>query len=272
MAIPYQTLYEPRWLAEKPRQLETVSRNQRLFARDDELGQGLWLRLLAHLQPGQESGGKVRKGEKATLVVFWKQYKKTDKESGEEHTIPCLKHFNVFNAEQVEGITLPDAIDGKEELLEFDPIAAAEEVVEGYKGHPEIEQGGDAACYLPLVDQVRIAKPEHFISTEAYYSTLFHELTHSTGHKKRLGREIGEKIAVFGSTDYSKEELVAEMGSAFLAAHAGISPPTIEQSASYIDGWSKKIRGDKKLVVQAAGLAQRASDHILGVSFEEATP
>ncbi len=93
-------------------------------------------------------------------------------------------------------------------------------------------------------------------------------LAHSTGHASRLNRDIGTKISPFGSPDYSKEELVAEMGSAFLCAASGISPPTIDQSAAYIDGWRKKLKDDKRLVIQAAGQGQRAVDYIRGVTFE----
>ena len=125
--------------------------------------------------------------------------------------------------------------------------------------------------YLPKVDMVRIAAPDRFQTRESYYATLFHELAHSTGHKSRLNRGLGEQLAPFGSADYSKEELVAEMGSAFLCAAAGISPPTIEQSAAYIDGWRKKLRDDKKLIVQAAGQGQKASDYVLGDQAQPAT-
>lgn len=128
-----------------------------------------------------------------------------------------------------------------------------------------------AAMYLPSTDTIRIAAPERFETRESYYATLFHELSHSTGHKSRLNRDLGEEVSPFGSPDYSKEELVAEMGSAFLCAASGISPPTIEQSAAYIDGWRKKLKDERRLVVQAAGQGQRAADHILGVSFAEPT-
>jgi hypothetical protein len=127
------------------------------------------------------------------------------------------------------------------------------------------------ACYKPATDAVGMPDRERFESTESYYATLFHELVHSTGHRKRLDRGLDPRPPPFGSADYSKEELVAEMGASFLAAHAGISPATIEQSAAYIDGWRRKLRDDKKLVVQAAGAGQRAADHILGVAWDEAT-
>lgn len=214
-------------------------------------------------------GGQVRKGEKASLVIFWKRYATTDKESGEKKVVPVIRHYNVFNAEQCEGIEAPDAVTPDPDAAPFVPIEEAERIVAGYSDGPAIEHGGSQAFYRPGEDLVRIAEPDRFIDRESYYATLFHELAHSTGHSKRLNRGLDQKLAVFGAAEYSKEELTAEMGAAFLAAAAGISPPTIEQSAAYIDGWRKKLKGDKKLIVQAAGAGQRAADHVLGVSWEE---
>lgn len=215
-------------------------------------------------------GGQVRKGEKSSLCVFWKQYNTKDKKTGDEVTIPVLRHYRVFNADQVDGIEPPDAASSEDTPSPFAPIEQAEKIVAGFANPPEIEHRGAQACYIHAVDRVEIAAPERFDSPESYYATLFHELSHATGAEKRLNRDIGSGPSPFGSPDYSKEELVAEMGAAFLAATAGISPPTIEQSAAYIDGWRKQLRGDKQLVVKAAGLGQRAADHILGVTFDNA--
>ena len=129
---------------------------------------------------------------------------------------------------------------------------------------------GSQASYAPAIDRVRLPVPERFESREDYYSTAYHELTHSTGIKGRCDRGLTENPPPFGTPDYSREELVAEMGAAFLCATAGIGPQTIAASASYIDGWRKKLRGDSRLVVQAAGQAQRAADFILGTSWQEA--
>jgi len=141
----------------------------------------------------------------------------------------------------------------------------------GFRGRgPEVLHRGHQACYIPVFDEVRIPEPENFESGEAYYGTLFHELAHSTGHSSRLDRGLDSKLAPFGSADYSREELVAEMGAAFLCAHAGISPATVENSAAYINGWLRKLKGDKRLVIHAAAQAQRASDLILGAEHQEA--
>jgi antirestriction protein ArdC len=148
----------------------------------------------------------------------------------------------------------------------FEPIRVADAIVECYERGPRIEHAGGRAYYKPSEDLVRIPEPDRFVDRESYYATLFHELAHSTGHASRLDRGLGTSIAPFGSPDYSMEELVAEMGAAFLAAAAGISPPTIEQSAAYIESWGKQLKADKKLVVQAAGAGQKAADWILGIN------
>ncbi|NOY41041.1 MAG: DUF1738 domain-containing protein [Planctomycetes bacterium] len=216
----------------------------------------------------QQLEGQVKKGEKSSLVVFWKRLAVEDKKTNEKKIVPMIRHYRVFNADQCDGITPPDKLPPDENVLPFEPIAEAEKIVSGYHNPPEIEHGGSQAYYLPKEDKIKIAEAKDFYSPECYYATLFHELSHSAGHTKRLNRGIDEKLSAFGSADYSREELVAELSGAFLSASAGISPPTIEQSAAYINGWCKKLKDDKKLIVVAAGAAQRAADHILGVTFE----
>lgn len=213
-------------------------------------------------------GGQVRKGERGTLVTFWTEYAKTNPQTNEETKRPVLRHYTAFNVEQIEGVEPPGS--SGSDASEFRPIERAERIVDGYAGSPSIEHRGARACYLLGEDIVRMPPGEAFLSAEFYYATLFHELTHSTGHSKRLGRGLDDAPSPFGSPDYSKEELVAEMGAAYLAATAGVSPPTIEQSASYIAGWLRSFRDDKKLIVHAAAQAQKAADHILGVSFDGA--
>jgi len=192
-----------------------------------------------------------------------------DKNTGEEVKLPCLKHYNVFNLEQCEGIEIPDAPIEEVEVEPFEPIAKAEQIVSGYPDPPVILHSGNRAVYQPLVDTVLIAPPEQFESAESYFATINHELIHSTGNEKRLKRGLDTEPAPFGSPDYSKEELIAEMGAAFLNAAAGITEPTIEQTASYIEHWKKALRGDKRLVVSAAGAAQKAADWILGTQWPE---
>lgn len=218
----------------------------------------------------RDRGGQVRKGERGTLVTFWKEYTKEDPITREETTLPVLKHYTVFNAEQIDGIESSDTQAAEIDVEPFIPIEQAQAILDGYAGCPPIEHRGNRAAYLPLEDKIVIAPPTGFVSPEEYYGTLYHEGVHASGHSSRLDRGIDTDLAPFGSPDYSKEELVAEMGSAYLCAFGGISPPTIEQSAAYLAGWLSKLKQDKKLLVQAAGQAQKAADHILGVTFGEA--
>lgn len=210
----------------------------------------------------KEKGGGVRKGEKASLVVFWKLYETTDKRTGEATTVPVLKHYNVFNAEQCDGVPVPDAPDY--EPLAFKPIEGAEKLVEGYADGPDLRHGGSQAFYRRSDDSVQMPEPSRFASSEEYYSTLLHELAHSTGHPGRLDRGFEKTPAPFGSPDYGKEELIAETAAAFLCAHAGISPAVIENQAAYLQGWLKQLKSDKRLIVTAAGAGQKAADWIRG--------
>jgi antirestriction protein ArdC len=215
-------------------------------------------------------GGHVKKGEKSSPVVFWKLLEKgkegeADEPRGEDDTrrmIPLLRHYNVFNLEQCEGID-PPADEAEGEPLDFTPIEACERIVADMPDPPKLEVRGLKAYYRPSEDLVMMPTPERFESAEEYYGTLFHELTHSTGHARRLNRGSVADAAPFGSQTYGNEELVAEMGASFLCGHAGIENVTLENSAAYIQGWLKTIRSDPKLVVVAAAQAQKAADWIL---------
>ncbi|WP_372716150.1 ArdC family protein [Novipirellula sp.] len=217
------------------------------------------------------NGGQVRKGEKGSLVTFWTMYETKDKDNGNDITVPVLKHYTAFNVEQIDGIEAPDAPKDDPNAIPFQPLAEAERIVNGYRVKPTIEHdGGRRAFYRPRTDSVHMPAPEQFDERKSYYSTLFHELSHSTGHSSRLDRGLDTELAPFGSPDYSREELVAEMGAAFLCAASGISPPTIEQSASYLQSWINVLKGDAHLVIGAAGAAQKAADLILGETFNDA--
>lgn len=219
-------------------------------------------------------GGHVKRGEKSTEVVFWsfvvKEVKGEDGETAEKR-IPFVKSYRVFNAEQCEGLkrTVPPGVEEPgsaedEDAKEFNPIEACEEIAAGYKGAPEINFGSKSAFYRPLTDSIHLPSKEAFGSEEEFYSTMFHEMAHSTGSKGRLSRDgITGRIS-FGSAVYSEEELVAEFAAAFLCGVAGIVPSTVENSAAYIRGWLKKIKSDKKLAIMAAAKAQKAADWILG--------
>ncbi len=147
---------------------------------------------------------------------------------------------------------------------QWERIEAADAIVEGMPKAPRIEHGRRCAFYRPADDLVGMPDPDRFENGECYYSTKFHELIHSTGHASRLERKGATVATRFGSPTYSREELVAEMGAAFLSGRAGIEHATIEASAAYLDHWIRKLTGDPKLAVQAAGAAQKAADFILG--------
>jgi antirestriction protein ArdC len=141
------------------------------------------------------------------------------------------------------------------------PIADCESIVDAMPNRPAFEQS-DAAWYRPSTDAVGMPARGLFHSSEEYYSTLFHELTHSTGHPSRIGREGIEKLNTFGSESYSREELIAEMGAAMLCGVTGIAPSTLENSAAYLQSWITRLKSDSKLIVQAASAAQKAADYI----------
>jgi antirestriction protein ArdC len=136
---------------------------------------------------------------------------------------------------------------------------------------PNIRHGFESASYLPRLDEVRMPAREQFDSPESYYTTAFHELTHSTGHASRLNRKGIADEVTFASDTYSREELIAEMGAAFLSGHCGIETKTIDNSASYLAGWLRVLRQDSRLVVTAAAQAQKSSDYIIGKTWGDET-
>ena len=205
-------------------------------------------------------GGHVRRGEHGTKVVFWKfdKYESEDADGQTvEKTSAILRYYTVFNLEQCEGIGVPET--GRV----VNPIEECERIVRGMPNPPAFAQDY-RAWYRPSTDTVGMPARGTFDSAESYYSTLFHELTHSTGHAKRVGRESIEKLNTFGSESYSKEELVAEMGAAMLAGVAGIERRTIANSAAYLKSWIDVLKGDSRMAVFAASAAQKAADYILG--------
>ena len=217
-------------------------------------------------------GGYIRAGEQAMPVTFAKPMTRdTDKKDAEGKTITktffFLRYYNVFNVEQTEGIEWEPMFTGEVEA--FDPITEAEAIVRGMPNPPEMNYGGggDQAYYVPATDAIYLPPVEAFgKNADEYYSVAFHELGHSTGHSSRLDRHDMETgIAPFGSETYSREELVAEFTSAFLCNESGIQNQDVfKNSAAYIQNWSRKLKKDKKLVVQAASLGQKSADYILG--------
>lgn len=215
----------------------------------------------------QEAGGKVKKGEKASMVVFWKWIEQEDEETGEKKEIPFLRYYNVFHIDQCEGVTARHTTetafpDGAETL------EAAQEIIYDYLSREGVKLShseGDRAFYRPSTDEVVLPIRKQFVSTAEYYSTVFHELTHSTGHAKRLNRL--NHAAFFGTEDYSKEELVAEIGAAALVNHVGLETShSLRNNAAYIQNWLQVLKDDKRFIVSAAGKAEKAVNLILGTA------
>ena len=222
----------------------------------------------------QELGGAVRKGEKGTQIVFYKQLKGKAKEGEEQpeessderggRSPFVLTYYTVFNVEQCDGLKLPELLPAAEPNdLEIDETSEA--LVKGWEDKPQLELTSATqhrAYYRPATDSVHMPARFRFADTSLYYATLFHELVHSTGHEGRLNRIFG---ASFGDDLYSKEELVAETGAAFLCAIAGIATEnTTSNTTAYIHNWIQRLEGDNRLIVHAAAAAQKAVDMITG--------
>lgn len=215
----------------------------------------------------KKAGGSVRKGEKGTKVILWKPMEKKDAAGNVIDRFLLLRGYTVFNVEQcdwADGIPA-DGTDG--ELRAHEENEQAELIIADYVGRSGVKltRGGDRAFYMPLSDSVQVPEPEAFTSGEAFYSTTFHELVHSTGHETRLNRL---DKAGFGSEPYAQEELVAELGASMVSAAAGLDE-RVEASASYIASWLRVLRDDKRFIVQAAAKAQKAADLILDITHEK---
>ena len=214
----------------------------------------------------QEAGGKIRKGEKSSMVVFWKHVPVTDidKDGNEvQKMVPMLRYYNVFHIDQCEGI---EAKYKPEEVGAFDPIAEAEAVAAEYSSRENLKirhSVSNEAFYSPVMDYISLPEQTQFPDRNEYYSTLYHEMVHSTGHKSRLDRLTS--TVHFGGEDYSKEELVAEIGAATLLNYLGIeTKKTFKNSAAYIQSWLNALKNDKKMIVSASSKAEKAVAYILG--------
>ena len=216
----------------------------------------------------KQANGWIRKGEKATPIVFWSLAEKKDKETGEIQKYCFAKTYSVFNICQCENIEIPELKEVN--FTEHEQVERCEALINGFNGRPSIEEKEDRAYYSPARDHINMPLNGSFNSKEEWYSTLFHECIHSTGHQDRLNRKSIAGVNFFGSHDYSKEELIAELGASFLCAETGISNAATEQnSVAYLSNWLKALKGDSRLILDAAAAAQKAVDHILGKSFNE---
>lgn len=227
----------------------------------------------------KKEGGSVKKGAKAKMVVFWKIYPR-EKKNADGQTVtdsegkpimeglPVLRYFNVFHIEDCEGIAPKYTA---ENTKHADPIQYAEETFADYVSRSGVRFENvrqDQAYYSPSLDLIRLPLMDQFPSTAEYYSTLFHEATHSTGHPKRLDRLPQDAIAAhFGSEEYSKEELVAEIGAASILNVLGMeTASTFKNSAAYIQSWLRALKNDKRMIVSAAARAEKAVKLILNTA------
>jgi len=214
----------------------------------------------------------VKKGSRADMVIFFRRYEveardkdgnlELDDETGEpkKELRFALRYYNVFNLDQTT-IPLPDYGNGKRSK-------ECEDILQNLKNLPAIKEGGSVATYNPVLDALSIPSRKEFKDREKYYSSIFHELVHATGHETRLNRKDFQGNG-FSSEKYSKEELVAEIGASLLCALCGIENKTINNSAAYVQGWLKRLNNDKTLIISASAQAQKAVDYILGIKGGE---
>ena len=238
----------------------------------------LWVSALAADYPShlwgtyrqwQERGAQVRRGEKSSLVVFYKQleFEQRNEETGETEATERLmaRASHVFNAGQVDGFAIDNPETPLPDQPAFDPIARAERFAKATGAI--IEEGGDRACYIPSLDIIHMPERKRFIGNEttspaeAFYSTLSHELTHWSGSKSRLDRDLTGR---FGSESYAVEELIAELGAAFLCSDLSITPEPRADHACYIANWLRVLKDDKRAVFTAASKASEAANWLIG--------
>jgi antirestriction protein ArdC len=218
----------------------------------------------------QNNGAQVRKGEKASLVVFYKEFdvEETTDDGETEHGKRLMARASwVFNADQVDGYAAPPLPTPK------DPVQVLDEAERFIAGTGAIvHHGGSRAFYRPSDDIIQMPERERFLgsatssATESYYATLLHELTHWTGHDRRCDRQFGKR---FGDDAYALEELVAELGAAFLCADLGVTLTPRPDHAAYIDNWLKVLKADKKAIFTAASQAAKATDYLGGLQSDD---
>ena len=220
----------------------------------------------ASFKQWNELGGKIKKGAISEIVVFWKiQPFEEEQEDGTKviKQIPILRYYNVFHISQVDGVEPKE----RTKFTELEPIEEAERIKEEYKEREHIniiETVTNKAFYSPTGDYIQIPCKEQYSAIEEFYSTLFHGMIHSTGHKTRLDRLETGSNAHFGSESYSKEELCAELGSASILNILGIeTPKTFNNSTAYIQSWLRVLRNDNRFIISASSRAEKAVKYIL---------
>ena len=223
----------------------------------------------------KELGGYIKKDEKGFPICFYKpeRFEEVKDENGEkwlQEKHAFLRCYTVFNVDQTENVSLPEDV-LKETEKNWEPLERADEIVLNYKDRPQIKESKNGgAFYVPSSDKIYLPPLKDFESVESFYSTAFHELTHSTGHESRLNRKTLTALAGFGSNDYSLEELVAEIGCTMLLSECNLYNRIEQrQSAGYVKSWISRFKEKPALLWQSAAKAQKAVDWILGVKFEK---
>ncbi|WP_442577878.1 ArdC family protein [Mesorhizobium sp. ASY16-5R] len=207
-------------------------------------------------------GMSVRKGSRSTTVMFTKHMVRKD-DGGEDKAQTVVKSYPVFHVSQLDNV--PEKfLQPQETVPQGLPEGSSPKVLLARNCGVTVQHGGNRACYIPSQDEVQMPTPKAFVDDDAYWQTLFHEFTHATAHEKRCGRKLGRR---FGDDQYAFEELVAELGSAFIGARVGISAGF--RSASYIDSWLKVLKGDSRAIFTAASYAGQASDYLWKQAFAE---
>lgn len=220
---------------------------------------GEWLTLNQTLK----AGGRVIYSEfkKSTAVVFWQFVKKEKVTNGKKvtETFPLCRSFSVYNRAQCEGLPPSKVVPATTHT----PIEAAQRILDGMPNRPTFSVvESERAYYVPAMDSVTMPLLSQFVNAESFYATAFHELAHSTGHESRLKRDLSQQREL-----YSKEELIAEMAASFLCAEANILDAVQDNATAYVMHWAAVLGKEPRMILEAAGLAQKAADYILGTTF-----
>lgn len=233
----------------------------------------------------KDNGGSIKKGAKSGVVVYYTTVTRTKREKENEegesivetvsqlHTFPILKYYHVFHISDCTGIE--SKIKEVQPNEDIKPVDAAENIINGYLGREsglkfQNDKVSGDAYYSPSQDMVVVPKLSQYEIVEEYYSTTFHELTHSTMHPNRCNRKSDMKSSMFGGEDYSREELVAELGSAMLCNASGLDcDKAFKNSVAYIQGWLKKLKNDNKMIIWASARAEKAAKYIMNIKDEK---
>lgn len=224
----------------------------------------------------KENGGKIKKGAKSSQVIFWHMYEKEVKDENgklDKKRIPVLKYYNVFHVDDIENIDKTKSIFQEHEpeiRKAFKPEEEAEGIINEYLNREKIEfyqDGKPEAYYSPSRDMIHIPNDNLFKKSNGFYSTIFHEMGHSTGHKKRLDRDM---TGLFGSPSYAREELIAEMTSSYLLNLTGLDDESaIRNNTAYLQSWMECIKKDEKCFITACSRAEKAVAYILNENQED---